>query len=201
MGARNPFLDPRDRAPAAVRTWVALYTRGLPAELAISRRELVESDLWDEARAAEWLGETASLGRQRWSRLLRGMLADVAWRLEQRRGAAGAPRRGPMRISKVQLLAIAAVIILNGVFVAALLASPDFRTWEGSPLTMAGFALSVCGLLVAVECPRAGLFVGLAGTAIVTILMPWLFVAFLPVPIVLGYRLARERAISRRPAP
>ena len=200
MRVGDPFLDPRDRALAAVRTWIALYTRGLPSELATARQELIEADLWDEARAAEWLGETASLGRQRWGRLLRGMPADLAWRLEQRKRAIDTPRRRTMRISKVQLLAIGAVIILNGVFVAGLLASPDFRTWEGMVYTLIGLALSIVGLLLAIPSPRAGFVIGLVGTGLAIVLMPWLFLAFLPVPIVLGYRLVREGAITRATA-
>ena len=109
--AEGPPPDSTASAPAAVRTWVALYTRGLPTELATVRRELIDAELWDEARAAEWLGETASLGRQRWSRLLRGIPADLAWRLEQHERATGTTRRMKMRISKVHLLAIGAVII------------------------------------------------------------------------------------------
>jgi len=172
----------------------------LPTELATVRRELIDAELWDEARAAEWLGETASLGRQRWSRLLRGIPADLAWRLEQHERATGTTRRMTMLISKVQLVAIGAVIVLNGVFVAALLASPDFRTWEGMVYTLIGLALSIVGLLLAIPRPRAGFIIGVVGTGLAIFLMPWLFFAFLPVPIVLGYLLVRERVMTRATA-
>ncbi len=166
----GPPPDSTASAPAAVRTWVALYTRGLPTELATVRRELIEAELWDEARAAEWLGDTASLGRQRWSRLLRGIPADLAWRLEQHARATGTTRRMKMRISKVHLLAIGAVIILNGVLVAALLASPSFRTWEGMAYTLIGLALSIVGLLLAIPRPLAGFITGVVGTGLTIVL-------------------------------
>jgi len=105
-----------------------------------------------------------------------------------------------MRISKVHLLAIGAVIILNGVLVAALLASPSFRTWEGMAYTLIGLALSIVGLLLAIPRPLAGFITGVVGTGLTIVLMPWLFFAFLPLPIVLGYRLVRERAITRATA-
>ncbi len=199
--AAGPPLEAADRGAAAVRAWVALYTRRLPGELAASRQELIEADLWDEARAAESLGQTAGLGPQRWGRLIRGMPADLAWRLEQRGRATGAPWRTTMRISKGQFVAIGGVTILYGVYVAGLLVSPDFRTLERPPGVVVGLGLSIVGLLWAIPSPRAGFVIGLVGTGLVMAGMPWFFLGFLPVPIVLGYRLARDRQIARGTAP
>ena len=36
-----------------VRTWVRLYTTGLPASLRDSRRDEIDSDLWEQAHEAE----------------------------------------------------------------------------------------------------------------------------------------------------
>ncbi len=102
-----------------------------------------------------------------------------------------------MRISKVQLLAIGGVTILYGVYVAGALVSPDFRTWEGMAGVVVGLGLSIVGLLLAIPSPRAGFVIGLVGTGLLMAGMPWMFMGFLPVPIVLGYRLARDRKIAR----
>ena len=175
-----------------VRAWVALYTRGLPESAAEDRRALIEADLWDEADAAERLGETSGLGRQRISRLVRGVPADLTWRLEQQRRRTKTPRRIGMGISKGQLAAIGAVTIYYIVLIVGGLAQPSFREWAGAPLATFGLCLSVVGLVLAIRRPQAGFLVGILGTGIAFVLMPWLLPFFLPLPIVLGYRLARE---------
>jgi hypothetical protein len=204
--AAGPRLEAADRASAAVRAWVALYTRRLPAELAASRRELIEADLWDETRAAESLGQTAGLGPQRWGRLIRGMPADLAWRLEQRGRGRGAPRRMTMRISKGELVAIVGLTVLYATgLIGALMtvAAPDPKKWASwGPSGLAvGLALSIIGLLMAIPNPRAGFVLGLAGTVVAMAAMPWALYLFLLVPIVLGLRLAREREAVRGIAP
>ena len=116
---------------SVVRAWVGLYTRGLPERLAEDRRALIEADLWDEASAAAWLGETSGLGRQRFSRLVRGVPADLAWRLEQQRRSPKTPRRATCASQRVQLVAIGLVFILQVVLFVGLLLSPGFREWAG----------------------------------------------------------------------
>ncbi len=175
-----------------VRAWVDLYTKGLPESAAADRRALIEADMWDEAREAEWLGETSGLGRQRLSRLVRGVPADVTWRLEQQRRITKARRRTGMRISKGQLAAIGAVTIFYVVMIVGGLAQPGFREWAGAGLATFGLCLSVVGLLLAISRPQAGFLVGILGTGLAFVVMPWLLPFFLPLPIVLGYRLARE---------
>ena len=202
----GPSLETADRATAAVRAWVAFYTHRLPAELAAARRELIEGDLFDETRAAESFGRTAGLGRQRWGRLIRGMPADLAWRLEQRGRAPGAPRRTTMRISKGELVAIAGVTVLYAVGLLSALyvvARPDPDRWTSwGPVGLSvGLTVSIVGLLVAIRDPRAGFVLGLAGTVVCVAAMPWAFYLFLLVPIVLGFRLAREREAARGIAP
>ncbi len=197
----DPPRAPDDRTASAIRGWVALYTKGVPAVHASERRALIEADLWDEAQAAEWMGETSSVTRQRLSRWVRGVPADVSWRLEQQRRITRMPRRTDMRISKGQLAAIGVVATLYVVMVVGLLASPSFREWAGMGLSILGLGLSVVGLLLAIPRPQAGFALGMIGTGLAFLLMPWLFPFFLPLPIVLGYRLLREKEAAQPSAP
>lgn len=198
--AAGPQLAPDGRMAAAILGWVALYTKGLSAVDASERRALVEADLWDEARAAEWMGVTGGLARQRWSRWLRGVPADLAWRLEQQRRIGKRPRRTNMH-SKGQLAAIGIVTVLYIVMVAGLLASSGFREWAGMGIATVGLGLSIVGLVLAIPRPQAGFVVGMIGTGIAFLSMPWLFPFFVPLPIVLGYRLVREQDSARKSAP
>lgn len=197
--AGDPPRAVGDRSASAIRAWVAVYTKGLPASQAADRQALIEADLWDETVAAEWMGDTSSLARQRLSRWARGVPADVTWRLEQRR-MTRMPRRTDMRISKGQLAAIGVVTALYVVMAIGLLASPDFREWAGMEVSILGFGLSVVGLLLAIPRPQAGLVVGMMGIGLAFVMMPWLFPFYLPLPLVLGYRLYRQPETVRRSA-
>jgi hypothetical protein len=65
-----------------VRGWVALYTRGMPAELRAARRDEIDDDLWCQLEEAAALGRPArSRDAEMGIRLLLGMPADLSWRL------------------------------------------------------------------------------------------------------------------------
>ena len=67
-----------------VRGWVALYTDGLPDTVRLARRNEIESDLWSQQEEATLAGRSnASLGVEIVARLVLGIAADLAWRLEQ----------------------------------------------------------------------------------------------------------------------
>lgn len=198
---RDPHPVQGDRAVSVIRAWVALYTKGLPAPIASDRRTLIEADLYDEGAAAQWLGETSGLARQRWSRWLRGAPADATWRLEQQRRITTMPRRTDMRISKGQLAAIGVVTIWYAVMIIGGLAQPSFREWAGMGLALFGLGMSIVGLLLAIPKARAGFVVGIIGTGLAFLSMPWMFPFFLPLPIVLGYRLLREQGTAHMSAP
>ena len=201
-GPIEPFSD---RTARIVRTWVGWYTRGLSAEVATARRELIEADLWDERRHAEQLGEEGSLGRQRVDRLVRGIPADLTWRLERWRGGNRVPRRNLMSISKLELVLLLGVGGLCGIgLVGGLMtiANPDPTRWEswGPYGLVAGLALSELGLLVAIPRPAAGLALAIAGTLVAMAAMPWAFFIFLPVPLVAWFRYGRSRSAQVGPA-
>lgn len=105
-----------------------------------------------------------------------------------------------MRISTGQLVAIGLVAILQVVLLVGLLLSPGFREWSGMVPAVIGLGLAIVGIVVAVPRPLAGFLIGVGGILIAFILMPWLLPFFLPLPIVLGYRLAREPVAGRTTA-
>lgn len=196
----DPLTVPGDRSVSVIRAWVALYTRGLPEPLAQARRAVIDGDLWDEAEAARWLDETSGLPRRRWSRWVRGLPADISWRLESQARIANRPRRMDMRVSKVQLAAIGAVGILYAVMIVGLMASPGFPHLTGMPVATLGLGISFVGLLLAIPLPQGGFILGVLGTGLLFLAMPWLFPFYLPLPIVLGYRLDRSHGVTQSSA-
>lgn len=78
--------------PRLVLRWTALYTRGLESALRNDRRDEIASDVFEQWRVGEagWSHSLAMLGR-----CLRGMPADVSWRIEHARSV-GAPARALM---------------------------------------------------------------------------------------------------------
>jgi hypothetical protein len=63
-----------------IRAWTSLYTLALPSEVRARRRAEIESDLWESAHDRDDAGRGLLL------RLLRGMPADILWRLETATG-------------------------------------------------------------------------------------------------------------------
>ena len=200
----SPNPGSGDRSAAAVRVWVGWYTARLPPEIAAARRDLIDADLWDEAHAAQGLGVTRELGRQRVSRLVRGIPADLTWRLGQSRANRNATGRGTMRISRRETVVLASVGALYGAgLVAALmtLTGVDPERWGGwGPYGLsAALALCVAGLIVAFPRPAVGLALTVAGALVGLFAMPWAWFLLLPVPIAAWYRLSRSRSLTSRP--
>jgi hypothetical protein len=66
----------------AVRTWVLFYTAGLPREARLARGDEIASDLWEQTALAAVEGQPpARTARSLLGRCLRGMPADLFWRL------------------------------------------------------------------------------------------------------------------------
>jgi hypothetical protein len=122
-------------ASRLLRGWVALYTRGLPAEVRVDRSDEVESDLWCQLEdAAATARSDASLAVEVVGRLVLGIRADIAWRLEQGQIV----DRSVERSTDVGTRIIALLAILGGVglaiaavpFVTTMLAHPDVHPWD-----------------------------------------------------------------------
>lgn len=71
----------RDHGAALVRGWVALYTLGLVDPLRTRRQAEIAADLAEEANDAIRRATVAGLAGRRMVRLIRGVPADIAWRL------------------------------------------------------------------------------------------------------------------------
>ena len=123
--------------------WVALYTRGLPPEARLARRDEIESDLWsqrDEARSI--CRSSVSLAIEILTRLILGIAADVAWRLEHgQRDSHRIERSADKGTKFVAVLAIVggtawAVAVVDWAVTAA--TDPGVNIWELPLLAAAG---------------------------------------------------------------
>jgi hypothetical protein len=62
-----------------VRAWTRAYTAGMDAEICRRRSGEIESDLWESLHDPE---NTGAAGMHILARIVRGMPADLSWRLE-----------------------------------------------------------------------------------------------------------------------
>ena len=65
-----------------VRKWVRLYTMGLPAEDKKTRRDEIDSDLWEQKQDAAGSGNGTGAAWNIFGRLLFGIPDDLSWRME-----------------------------------------------------------------------------------------------------------------------
>ena len=66
-----------------VRSWVVLYTSGLPKELRSARRWEIDSDVWEQQQLAEIRGEPAfGTAVEMVVRTLLGVVSDITWRTQ-----------------------------------------------------------------------------------------------------------------------
>lgn len=74
------------------RSWSRAYTYGLPADVALGRREEIAADLYDQLTDAAEIS-SAAVSRVIATRMLLGVPADLSWRSEQARAHRSARRR------------------------------------------------------------------------------------------------------------
>ena len=130
-------------ASRMVLAWVALYTRGLPPEARLARRDEIESDLWSQREDARSTCRSGlSLAVEILARLVLGIAADLAWRLERGRVHAQTVERTADRGTRF----VAVFAIVGGVAWAIVLADwavttatdPGVNIWEQPFLAAAG---------------------------------------------------------------
>ncbi len=122
-------MSPGGWAGGLTRRWVALYTRTAPAEDASDRRAEMESDLFDQVSACiERSVSPRQVSGQVLGRAVRGVPADVAWRLDVER-APGRLRWHLMHPSTVLLATWAFLFPIN--LIADGMASDEAR-WSAA---------------------------------------------------------------------
>jgi hypothetical protein len=100
-----------ETSAALVRRWVAVYTRGLPADVRQDRRDEIDDDLWSQLLESSDSGRTdRSLAGEIVARLVLGVPADVSWRMEQIRFARDRATRGRSALMHAPGLAILAIL-------------------------------------------------------------------------------------------
>ncbi|MDP2674693.1 MAG: hypothetical protein Q8Q00_07280 [Dehalococcoidia bacterium] len=200
-----------DIATGMTRSWVSLYTSGLPPEFRDSRRAEIDSDVWEQQRTADLLnqpqGETSL---QLLARLVLGIPSDVTWRLETGRSA-----RSERSISMNEALYMRAMVaagvvlalflILSGVAsIADALVQGDLASGQaafGAISVVAGAAVG-SGLLTSRRNPLLG--IGLVAAGAITVAAAWYWMLVITVPIgiaLVAITYFRARPALRRPEP
>ncbi len=100
-------------AARLTRGWAAAYTVGLARDVRQSRRREIASDIWEHQHDAEDTGFSAGVALQMISRTLRGMPADLLWRINVE-GPQMDIRIPIERIVGAMLVAMVAMVLVTG---------------------------------------------------------------------------------------
>jgi hypothetical protein len=182
---------------ALARAWVSLYTHGLPGGPRDARRAEIACDLWEQ-RHEPRSQRRAQLGRALdvLGRVLRGVPADLAWRIEHReRGGAARRLRRAGTVARhhrwTVFPGLVAIVYVTG---AAKLGTPGFVD-APEQLAMAGGAAAVlCGLIFLW---RGTAIAGAAWLVSLGALLPTLLIAR-SAPLALVWAFLAMRAAVRR---
>jgi hypothetical protein len=179
------------------RAWVRLYTAGLPAETRDRRRREIESDLFEELAAGAGASPAPSVA----GRFVRGVPADVAWRIERSMHADTddeliATWHGGL--AALLVVAIAVTSLIYAVLHTFGYFGDDHRVYAVMQVgLMIGSLVLLRGLTLTGESPRAGgalvVVVGL-GMAFMWAFMPPIAIVLLAVT---GYGALRAWRASR----
>jgi cytochrome b6-f complex iron-sulfur subunit len=196
-------------AVALVEAWVRLYTLGLPAEGRRARLDLIRADVADQVADAPAAGPV--LAAALFGRCLRGMPADLTWRLYD---AARGHRSPPVvhlegrpivltdRTANLPFLAISAGIAWAAVLVPVIAPVPHSLAYAGGLLALialAGWTLEARGTPDGAAAPSAWPL--LLAVAIVAVAGGLIFNGgrlglLLTVPLALGLSLALMRTLT-----
>jgi hypothetical protein len=147
-----------ERAADVVMRWVRLYTLGLSTPDARRRIEEVQADLYDHITHARAHGvDDGRIGRDIASRMIRGLTADVSWRLQFVSRAAHLTMEEAMNTALFR----SAVRVTVGVSLilmlpAAAMLFSDGVVWSLGDFVVAGTLLAVVGVAVELAVKKAG---------------------------------------------
>jgi len=197
-------------AVGMTRSWVALYTLGLPRELRDGRRTEIDCDLWEQRELAEYTGEPPlGTAAEIVARAVLGMLSDITWRAQ-----AGLSAR-PDRSLKMNEPAYMRGLVAAGVVVALLLVVSGIgavidaivqgelasgQAAFGAISLLAGAAVG-SGLLTSRRNPLLGIGLVAAGAITVAAAWYWLLVITIPIGIAvvaIAFFRARQTGWPRR---
>ena len=193
---------------ALVRGWALIYTRGLALEVRQERLDEIDSDLWEQTHAASAeRSEPEGAAVEMTLRLILGLPADVAWRMEA--GASRARKERDMNASflsrrvtnagRADKIFLACVGLLAFYQAAVVLAGVGFGLglWGGGesdagqgwyltlPTSATGLLLIWWGLRMRTDAPfKGGVVIALG--VLPSILMFWMM---LPPVVALGVAL------------
>jgi hypothetical protein len=177
------------------RAWAALYTAGLPDQLGSTRRDELESDLWEQELAGVSNGEA-------FARLLFGMPSDLSWRLQKkgRKSAMIATLRHNWLGLLVAGFAGAALIFGTAIFIKFV--GDDTNGTLGALIYgvggLAGALMMVVGFVTGEREPLRGTVLLSIGTLTITAIYFWMFFIYVPLALVIVvFGILRARRFAR----
>ena len=182
-------------AAAVIRTWVGLYTRGLPRELREARRQELASDLWEQQQLSAFVNETPlETAGEMFARTLLGMPADITWRVQSQFATRSDTSlkmndSGMTRATLMACLVIVAQVPITATIIAV-------RNWPNdlsdvlffpvyTVLPAVASIIIAFGLVTAPTKPGRGKALVAIGSGLVTVAWFWLFMITIPLGILL----------------
>ncbi len=191
-----------DFAVGMARSWVGMYTLGLPEELRAARCLEIESDIWEQRQLAAMRDEAPlATALEMMARMLFGVISDITWRVQV--GLSAYPeRRTNMNDSATMrglFLGAMLVAIAPAGFGIGVLAGAG-EGFDGAERAMFGLLqiaaaiAMVGGLFLSTTNPRLG--IGLVALGAICMAVLWYWLLFLVIPlgaglVFLAYRRAR----------
>ena len=150
-----------------VRTWVRVYSVGLPQDIRDTRRTEMESDLWEQHAYDEASGKGRLSAWRLAARWLRGLADDLLWRMEvtQRQGGNNMMRtmaspRTYLNYIAFMAVAMALFPIGIGTFIAGLVAMAVPFGLMSAPFMLHRSSIAVFNWRVDTMPEALGLFAG-----------------------------------------
>ena len=201
------------RSVGFVRAWVRIYTAGLPPGLRDSRREEIDSDLWEQAQEAEMkLTDGPPLATHLLLRWLLGLPDDLLWRVAHIRARDVNTKEGAMVQTRdyktmtvvaglIAAFALGALIVNTvigeiGYYRQADVAFYIHQSVMGLFYGPAGLAAIAGGFWIMRKAPMFGALLVTAGSVAIAILFFWLIIPEFIAAGISYYAIRRARRIQ-----